>query len=239
MPKYNAILFDLDDTLIDNDESTRYAIFDIYKKLGIPCNDDSFLRWKQFDIDYWFDWENGTVVIPKWADTQHLKIDYLRANRFVKFFEEFGISYEDAVKINNYYISLLPKNIVPIEGASDLLEQLSNQYEIIISTNGPKDAAYKKVKAANLQHYINRIVASGECGFSKPMPGFFKYTISKMETKDRSRMLIIGDSLKTDILGGIYNGIDTCWFNPNHRENTLGIEPKYEIDKLKHLIKKL
>ena len=67
----------------------------------------------------------------------------------------------------------------------------------------------------------------------------FKYTISKMQTKDRNRMLIIGDSLKTDILGGIYNGIDTCWFNPNHKANTLGIEPTYEIDKLKTLVKKL
>ena len=64
MHKYKAILFDLDDTLIDNDESTRYAIFDIYEKLGIPCTEDNFLKWKQFDIDYLFDWENGTIVIP-------------------------------------------------------------------------------------------------------------------------------------------------------------------------------
>ena len=239
MHKYNAILFDLDDTLIDNDESIKYAIFDIYKMLGIPCNDETFLRWKQFDIDYWVDWENGTIEIPRWAEMQHLKIDYLRTNRFVQFFKEFGISYEDAVKLNNYYISLLPKNIIPIEGANDLLRDLSGEYEIIISTNGPKDAAYKKVRAANLHPHINRIVASGECGFSKPMPGFFKYTISKMETKDRHRMLIVGDSLKTDILGGIYNGIDTCWFNPNHKVNTLGMEPNYEIDKLKKLVKKL
>ena len=122
MHKYDAILFDLDDTLIDNDESIKYAIFDIYSKLGIPCNDETFLRWKQFDIDYWFDWENGTIEIPKWADVQHLKIDFLRANRFVHFFKEFNISYEDAVKINNYYISLLPKNIIPIEGANDFEE---------------------------------------------------------------------------------------------------------------------
>lgn len=239
MQKYKAILFDLDDTLIDNDESTRYAIFDIYEKMGISCCEENFLKWKQFDIDYWSDWENGTVVFPSWADSQHLKIDYLRAYRFIKFFSDFGISYDDAVKINNYYISLLPKNIVAIDGASELLEKLSHDYEIIISTNGPKDAAHAKVKAANLHLYINRIVASGECGFSKPMPGFFKYTISKMNTKDRHRMIIVGDSLKTDILGGLYNGIDSCWFNPEHKENKLGIEPTYEIDHLKKLIKKL
>lgn len=239
MRKYDAILFDLDDTLIDNDESIKHAIFDIYEKMGIPCNDATFNLWKQFDIDYWSDWENGTVVFPSWASSQHLKIDYLRVNRFVQFFKEYGISYDEAVKLNNYYISLLPKNIVPIDGAKDLLSELEKNFELIISTNGPKDAAFAKVKAANLHPHISKIVASGECGFSKPMPGFFKYVISKMNNKNRHRMIIVGDSLKSDILGGIYNGIDSCWFNPHRKENTIGMEPTYEIDHLKKLVKKL
>ena len=123
--------------------------------------------------------------------------------------------------------------------SEEVLSELSKEHELVISTNGPKEAAFKKIKAASLNPYINKVIASGECGFSKPMPGFFKYVISKMETKDRHRMLIVGDSLKSDILGGIYNGIDSCWFNPKNKENTLGIEPTYEISSLKQLIKKI
>ena len=238
MQKYKAILFDLDDTLIDNDESCKYAIFNLYEKFGIPCTNETFLRWKQFDIDYWIEWENGTFIFPSWINSQHQKIDFLRYNRFYEFFKEFNITHEEAESLNSYYISLLHKNIIPIDGAHEVLEELSKSHELVISTNGPKEAAFKKVKAANLHMYINKIVASGECGFSKPMPSFFRYVISKMNTKDRSQMLIIGDSLKSDILGGIYNGIDSCWFNPEGKENTLGMDPTYEIKHLKQLIKK-
>ena len=50
---------------------------------------------------------------------------------------------------------------------------------------------------------------------------------------DKSKMLMVGDGLKTDILGGINYGIDTCWFNPKKAENNSGIVPTYEIGELK------
>ena len=43
---------------------------------------------------------------------------------------------------------------------------------------------------------------------------------------------MIGDSLSSDIKGGFNAGIDTCWFNPLKKENTLGITPTYEISSL-------
>lgn len=239
MRKYDAILFDLDDTLIDNDESMKYAIYEICKSIGISWNDDIFMKWKQFDIDYWSEWENGTFIFPHWANSQHQKIDFLRAYRFVIFFKDVSICYEKAVDINKLYNRLLSKNVVPIDGAYELISNLSNNYELVISTNGDKNAAYNKVRVANMLPYIDKIIASGECGYSKPMPEFFKYVIDRMNTKNRNKMLIVGDSLRTDILGGIYSGIDCCWFNQHHKENNLGMNPTYEINHLKELIKKL
>ena len=239
MGKYEAILFDLDDTLIDNDVSMKYAIYEIYKKLGIACCDDSFEKWKHFDSVYWADWENGTFVFPDWVNSQEKRIDFLRVNRFMAFFKNFNVSYEEAVKLNSYYISLLPKNVISIDGAYDVIKELSCNHELIISTNGDKKAAHAKIRAINIHPFIDKLVASGECGYSKPMPGFFKYVIDRMDTKNRSKMLIVGDSLKTDVLGGIYNGIDSCWFNPQQKENHLGMEPTYEIKHLRELIKKI
>jgi len=239
MKQYSSILFDLDDTLIDNDESMKHAIFEIYDRFGIPCNEETFSYWKKYDIDYWTNWENGLIEIPDWASSQHMRIDYLRSYRFASFFKDFNISYEEAEKMNRLYSNLLAKNVVPIDGAIDLIENLSSRYELIISTNGDKQAAFAKLKAINLYSYFNMIIASGECGFSKPMPGFYHYTISRMKNKDRYKMLIIGDSLKTDVLGGVINGIDTCWFNPLKKENSSGLEPTYEIHYLRQLKKKL
>jgi len=237
--KYKAILFDLDDTLIDNDESIKYAIFCIYNKLGIDCNEENFLKWKQFDTDYWHLWEDGKIIVPDWANSLDKRIDFLRSNRFIQFFHYLNLSYEEALNINRRYISLLADNVVRIDGAYELITTLFGNYELIISTNGPRESAYAKVRNANLYPYFSKIISSGECGFSKPMPGFFDYAISKMYTKDKEKMLIVGDSLRTDILGGINNKIDCCWFNPHHRHNRLNIEPTYEIDNLKSLIKKL
>lgn len=239
MKQYSSILFDLDDTLIDNDESMKHAIFEIYDRLGIPCNEETFSYWKKYDIDYWTNWENGLIEIPDWASSQHMRIDYLRSYRFASFFRDFNITYEEAEKMNRLYSNLLAKNVVPIDGAIDLVENLSSRYELIISTNGDKQAAFAKLKAINIYSHFNMIIASGECGFSKPMPGFYHYTISRMKNKDRYKMLIIGDSLKTDVLGGVINGIDTCWFNPLKKENTSGLEPTYEIHYLRQLKKKL
>ena len=102
--------------------------------------------------------------------------------------------------MNRLYSKLLSKNVVPIDGAIDLVEKLAGKYELIISTNGDKQAAFAKLKAVDLYPYFNKVIASGECGFSKPMPGFYHYTISRMQNRDRHKMLIIGDSLKTDVM---------------------------------------
>ncbi len=234
--RYKALLFDLDDTLIDNDESIRYAIFNIYDKLGITCSEENYRKWKNFDDNYWLQWESGKMVLPSWADSLEKRIEYLRANRFIQFL---GVDYDTAVDYNEQYIVDLAKNIVPIDGAQEVIKQLHEKYEITISTNGPLDCAREKISAIRITPYIQSIAASGSCGFSKPMPGFFDYAIAMMKNKNKDEMLIIGDSLTTDVLGGIKNGIDSCWYNPKGKENILGINPTYEIKSLKELVKKL
>ena len=64
---------------------------------------------------------------------------------------------------------------------------------------------------------------------------FFDAVFSKLQISV-SKALVIGDSLTSDIIGGIQYGIDTCWFNPNGSDNTMSQAPTYEIKQLSELL---
>ena len=239
MSKYKTLIFDLDDTLIDNNESIKYAFIIIINALKLEYSDELFLKWKKFDTAYWHTWESGNMVIPNSIKTLEDKITYLRATRFILFFKEIGLDFNSAVSLNKLYCNMLGVNIKEIENAGKLLQSLYNNYEIVIATNGPKEAAINKLEKAKLKSYISGLVCSEEVGFSKPMPEFFDILYRIIKNKDKSNMLLIGDSLTTDILGGMNNGIDTCWFNPNNIELPKEYYPTMTINKLLQLKKKI
>ncbi len=239
MSKYETLIFDLDDTLIDNNQSIKYAFTIMINELGLEYSDELFSKWKKFDTAYWHTWENGDMIISDSIKTLEDKITYLRANRFILFFKELELNFNSAVTLNELYCSMLGVNIVEIENAGKLLQELYHHHEILIATNGPKEAAINKLKKAKLMSYVSSMVCSEEVGFSKPMSEFFDYLYNKTQNKDKSRMLLIGDSLTTDVLGGMNNGIDTCWFNPNNSSLPEEYCPTMTINKLLQLKKKL
>ena len=239
MSKYETLIFDLDDTLIDNNESIKYAFTIMINALELEYSDELFLKWKKFDTAYWHTWESGKMIIPNSIKTLEDKITYLRANRFILFFKEIGLDFSSAISLNELYCSMLGVNIKEIENASKLLSDLYNNHEIVIATNGPKEAAINKLEKAKLKSFISGLVCSEEVGFSKPMPEFFDVLYNTTKNKDKSKMLLIGDSLTTDILGGMNNGIDTCWFNPNNSPLPEEYYPTMTINKLLQLKKKI
>lgn len=239
MKKYETLIFDLDDTLIDNNQSIKYAFSIMIKELGIEYDEKIFEAWKKFDNLYWHTWESGKMVIPDYVKTVEDRITYLRANRFMMFFESLNLNFKKAIELNDLYCSLLGVNIVEITDASKLLHELKENYELFIATNGPMEAAHNKLEKANLKSCISSVVSSEEIGYSKPMPEFFNFLCDKTQNKDRSKMLLIGDSLTTDILGGMNNGIDTCWFNPNNIPLPSDYTPTMTVNKLLQLKKKI
>ena len=131
---------------------------------------------------------------------------------------------------------MLGKNIVEIENARRILQELfSLQYEIIIATNGPKEVAEIKLEKIRIKEFITSLICSDEIGFNKPSLEFFQFLYERCIHQDKKKMLIIGDSLTTDILGGVNFGIDTCWFNSKNIPNPYDYQPTYEIQKLLEL----
>lgn len=237
MKKYETLIFDLDNTLIDNNQAMKYALTTLVTRLGLEHKEKEFEEWMAFDTDYWHRWERGQVILPKSVQTLEEKKVYLRTNLFIQFFKTQGveIDFPTALFACKFYYDMLGVDIVEIENASELLRELSPNYEILIATNGNTQTADKKLEKANLLPYVEDVISSDQIGFSKPMPQFFEALFERAKNKKKETMLLIGDSLSTDILGGNQNGIDTCWFNPNYEQAKEEIQPTMTIHKLLQL----
>ena len=79
------------------------------------------------------------------------------------------------------------------------------------------------------------IFISENVGVEKPNIEYFEHVFNSLGISDKREVLIIGDSLTSDMKGGDIAGIDTCWFNPKHKTNNLGVKVTYEIDSLDEL----
>ena len=93
----------------------------------------------------------------------------------------------------------------------------------------------KRIKQSPIAKYFNDIVISENVGVSKPNPGIFEYALNNMDNINKNEILMIGDSLSSDIKGGINFNIDTCWYNPNNLENNTDIIPTYVVSSLNEL----
>lgn len=228
---YKKILFDLDNTLIDDDENRKYAIKKVIKNMRGNVDKKEIEDFIKFDNKYWKDRAEGKIKDPYKFKTIEEKTEWVRAERFIRFFK--NISYEEAVKINDSYIKDLNKNVIQIKNAEEVVKYLfERNYEIYIITNGPTIPAKSKLEKINVNKYIKTLYTAEEAGFMKPHKEFFDKFFKKIDAKATNDMLIIGDELEKDILGGIRNNIDTCWFNIKNEENKTEIKPDMEIKKL-------
>ena len=104
-----------------------------------------------------------------------------------------------------------------------------------IITNGLSAVQDNRIKKSVNTEYFEDIVVSKEIGVSKPNPEIFQHALNNINYTHKSKVLIVGDSLTSDIQGGIKFGIDTCWFNPAMDLNDAGIKPTYTIFDLMEL----
>lgn len=163
MEKYELLMIDIDDTLIDNQRAIKYALFQTLKYLGIPASDEIFTKWMEFDINYWYLWESGLMEVPEEVkkDKKNLVV-YLRSKRFLEFFKYLNISFETAKKLNEIYITNLDVDIIPLDDASEVIKELNDYYRIIITTNGPIKPANTKINKLKINDYIDHIYCAEE-----------------------------------------------------------------------------
>ena len=219
---YKYILWDIDGTVLDFLASEAYAIRFLFKKYGIgECSDEQLKMYSEINAKYWQKLERNELTKPE-----------ILVGRFREFFEIIGADIRLAESFNEDYQVTLGDHIEFVDKAEEILLSQKGKYTIAAVTNGTKVAQEKKLCLSGLDKVFDAIFISENVGYEKPSGKFFDYVFEQLGITDKKEVLIIGDSLTGDMKGGFDAGIDTCWFNPSRKPNTLDIAVTYEIDDL-------
>jgi len=193
------------------------ALTSLFQSYDLPNGfDDYHAEYKAISKVLWDDLEQGRTTL-----------EVLKVERFTRLFSHFSIDIDPEV-FGQAYIENLGKEVHLIEGVEEMISRFSD-CRLAILTNGFAIAQHARIGSSILHDSFEAIITSEEAGTQKPQPEIFKYTFEKLQITNKSRVLMIGDSLSSDILGGNNFGIDTCWFNPQKKPNNTSIKPTYEI----------
>lgn len=231
---YKILIFDLDDTLTNDFENTKQAFKTVLKYRNEEYSDEKFLKFYKIDKKTWADRASGKLKTP-FENDKEKKTEWIRASRFIKYFGENNISYEEAVKTNDIYMNGMKEKVVSRDGTFEIIKYLyEKNYRIIIATNGPLIPLKTKLEKLNIISFVDMVFSAEEVGFMKPNKKYYKGLLEKAKIQSKSDILFIGDDLEKDIKGGIDNNIDTCWCNYNNITNNK-YKCQFEIHNLKEL----
>lgn len=219
--KYTTLLFDLDDTLLDFGKAEANAITRLLEKYNLPANDENKRLYSEINKSKWNALEKGEITRKE-----------LFATRFPDFFAALGVE-ADGAKANEEYISFLSQGHFLLDGALETCRQLSERYSMYIITNGAKKAQEGRLKDSPLMQYFDGKFISEEIGFDKPKKEYFDFVCASIPEKDKSKLLVIGDSLNSDIAGAVGYGIDCCWVNRGEPKDT---DATYTVKKVTDLL---
>lgn len=218
------ILLDLDDTILDFKWAENQALTGTLTAFGIDPTEETCQRYSRINLAYWRALERKEVTREQ-----------LKVGRFVQLLEELGTE-GDAPAMADMYLKRLGQGHCFLPGALETLKVLKEKYRLFLVTNGNPPVQYGRLESAGITHYFEKRFISMEIGHNKPSVEFFDDCFSRIPGFDKTKAIIVGDSLFSDIRGGINAGITTCWVNPNHRPIREDIVPDYQIENLPQLL---
>ncbi|MCH5153504.1 MAG: YjjG family noncanonical pyrimidine nucleotidase [Clostridiales bacterium] len=223
--KYEILLFDADNTVLDFDKSEEQALERAFAETGLKFNQTVLQVYRKNNIYQWQLFEQGKRSKPQ-----------VLINRFVETFKELRLPLDNAEAVGNLYEEYLKLGFFIVPHAVEVLEQLQKTCKLYIVSNGVAEIQNSRMKGSGLEKYFKARFVSEEVGYPKPQIECFDYCFKHIDSFDKSKTLIIGDSLTSDIQGGVNAGIDTCWFNPWRNDNKSKLTPTYEITDLRELL---
>ena len=216
---YKYLLIDCDDTILDFGKSERASIAQVMEKYGVSPTAKAVEKYVKLNEKFWRLFEKGKITKERILEL-----------RFVKFFKKYKIDV-DGKAINKEYLETLTHNVYVIDGIENVLIYLRDKgYKLYIITNGVKSTQIARWNQTDLLKYFDGAFISEEIGYFKPQKEYFEYVVSNIGDKDLSNYLVIGDSISSDITGGINYNIDVAWFNPKKKKSKIKVD--YEFHSL-------
>jgi YjjG family noncanonical pyrimidine nucleotidase len=220
---FDALLFDVDGTLLDFKKAEKNALENTRKDMKCDLSPDEFRKiYHRVNERIWLELEEGKI-----------KGEELKVERFRRFLSELNSSL-DPVETALYYLTKLGEESHFLEGADSLLESLALHYTMGVITNGltmVQEARFNRPEF----NVFKSVVISEKAGVAKPDTGIFRIAAEELDVELNKRVLIIGDSLTSDIAGGIKAGISTCWYNPEGWENQSPWQADLEVQSFDEL----
>ena len=217
------LFLDLDDTILDFHKAERLAISRTFRSFGLEPTDQVLERYHVINRQHWERLERG-----------ELTRDQVLTGRFQMLFEELGIPAQPQAVAKGYEHNLgLGHYFLP--GAKEALDTLRGKYRLFLASNGTASVQHSRLTSAGLYPYFEKVFVSQALGANKPSRAFFDACAAQIPGFDPQKALMVGDSLTSDILGGINAGMKTCWVCPPEAQGRPDIVPDYRIEALSQL----
>lgn len=224
-----AILLDVDNTLLSFDEYVKQTMKQGFALFGIGTYEEGmFSVFNEINTGLWQSIEKG-----------ELDFEQLQQIRWNKIFAALGFS-ADGIAFETYFRECLFESAIPEKGAMELLEYLHGKYTLCVASNGPYLQQVNRLTISGMLPFFSHLFISEEIGFSKPSQQFFNTCLRRLNADTEQDILpdevmIIGDSLSSDMAGGIQFGLQTCFYNPASKNLPHGVKVNYTVTSLKEI----
>ncbi len=222
---YTTILWDLDNTLLSFNKAEKYAFDRCMTMAGLTPGDALLQCYDRINTAYWQMLERGEITR-----------EVLLKQRFATFFQEIGMNNVDVPLIRDTYQQLLGSVYYYMEGALELCTRLHQTHRQYIVTNGVASTQKSRLSLSHLDELMDGCFISEELGYEKPALAFFEKCFAQIPDLKKEETIIVGDSLTSDMQGGIGAGIACCWYNPDKKPIPAHMDISYSIQRLDELL---
>ncbi|MBS1205552.1 MAG: dUMP phosphatase [Proteobacteria bacterium] len=221
--KWDWILFDADETLFTFDAFG--GLQRMFLDYSVTFTDQDFLEYQSVNKPLWVDYQNGAITALQ-----------LQHRRFQGWSERLNVP---AGSLNDAFLNAMAEICSPLPGAVSLLGNLKGKEKLGIITNGFTALQQTRLERTGLRDYFDLLVISEEIGVAKPDRRIFDHALQLAGNPDRERVMMVGDTAESDILGGINAGLSTCWLNAHNRALPESINPTWTVTSLNELEQRL
>ena len=225
---FKVLLWDLDNTILDFNLAQRNSLIYVFERFNLgECSDETIEKFSEINAAHWQMLERGEITKNALGKS--------RFKELLSFCGKTGMA--SPAEMNSEFENGICHTIAFVDNSFGLLNYLKRNFTLYCITNGAKDVQRQRLKVSMLYRVFEDVFISDEIGYDKPNKEFFDYALKKIIPCEKEEILVIGDSLSSDMRGANNAGLKCCWYNPNGIPQPDDLRIDYEISELSQIIK--